>query len=153
MCWGTPGNKALPTCSSSNIPQRWQKFLLWMVLLSDANNHPSSLSPPSTLTMAFWDPLGRSNGLKKFNWTLHTVLVSPWMLFQHYWNHRWETLTVDPITHCMWIRSKERKEPNIYCVLTCARHNATLSHVALPQQTCEIFTVEDYLFVEVAYQN
>lgn len=59
MWQGTPGNKALPMHSSSNIPQKWQKLLLWMVLLSDAHSYlPPLPSPPPILTMVFWNSLG-----------------------------------------------------------------------------------------------
>lgn len=146
MWWGTPGNKAPPMFSSSNIPQRWQKLLLCVVLLSDAHSllfFPLHLPPWQWHSEIPWD---RSNGLEKINWTFHTVLVSPWGLFQHSCNHRWVSWEAQSPFACE-SRTEKGRNLTFIAFLKCARHNTMLSHVAPPpQQICEAFTVKGFIY-------
>lgn len=60
--------------------------------------------------MAFWNPRGETVELEKFNWTLHTVLMNPWMPFQHFWTTGGKPLGG---SHCLHERQEQREGQNL----------------------------------------
>ena len=144
LIWqGTLGNKA-PSVPSRSPRGGRDSFCEWSC--SAILTSSCSLSTFHSDNGFFEIPWERLNELEKFNWTLHTVLMNPWMLFQHFWTtggKPWEGSQ----SPSAWVAGAERGQNLTSTVfLVCARHNTVLSHVASPQQTCETFTVEDIIY-------
>lgn len=122
-----------------------------MVLLSNINLLfvPLHLPPWQWLFEIPWE---RLNELEKFNWTLHTVLMNPWMPFQHFWNHRWETLGGKSVIVCMSGRSRERTEPNFYCILSMCQAQYYVITYSFPSTNLwDLYSWGYYLLIEVEW--